>query len=192
MSINELKEKIYTVISDYFTYATVIWAEQANVKPQPPYIVIKLINVSKEPYVVGDDIDSRQFYHCSAKMEINFFTKGEPVVVRRNETISYKNSALSDLLDFADYLESVRITDILMKDDISLQLVSPIQDLTMLENSSSFRYRAMAEFVIYFTDEASGGYGMKDKDISTSSGANIVDFLEDLSYIEEISLNKEE
>lgn len=192
MSINELKEKLYTVISDYFKSVNVIWAEQANVKPQPPYIVIKIMNVSKEPYTVGNDIDLRRFYHCSATMEINLFTKGEPIVVGRNQTVSYKNSALSDLLDFSDYLESIKITDVLMKDDISLQLIAPIRDLTMLENNSSFRYRAMAEFTVYFTDEVSGIYGMKTKDISSSSGINVFEVLDDVNSIEEISLNKED
>lgn len=192
MNLNEVKDLIYTVVTEYFTSATVLWAEQGNVKPKPPYVVIKFSNISREPYTVDNDTDFRKFYHCTAAMEINLYTLGESIVVRRNETGSYKNSALADLMEFSNYMESISVTDTLMKSDLSLRLISPIRDFTSLENSSSFRYRAMAEFIVYFTEEVSGMYGMTSTTTYSASGGGSMLIFDDVSSIEDVSINKED
>ena len=41
MNLSEVKEKIYDITAMFFNGATVIWAEQGNVKPDLPYITLK-------------------------------------------------------------------------------------------------------------------------------------------------------
>lgn len=160
MNIIDVKEKIYDLVSMFFRGATIIWGEQVNTRPAPPLVVLKCGAVNRNTYPVVDDNLTR-IYHGNMILEVNLYTKGQPIKVEDGVVGNYINTATSDLMDFANFLESDEITDVIAGWGMSIYLNPPIRDLTDLQNDSRYRYRAMAEFTVSFAQESSGPFGLR-------------------------------
>jgi hypothetical protein len=159
MNLNQVKETLYEVTEQFFRGASVIWAEQLNTKPKLPYLTIKVGSVQRRAFPV-DDPDAGRCYHCSTIMEVNLYTQGQPITIDKNATGNYANTAVSDLLEFSNYLESDAVVDSLASAGIDIALNLQVRDLSAIENDSRYRYRAMAEYAVTFAEEASGKYGI--------------------------------
>lgn len=158
MNLKEIKKTLTYITSMFFAGASVIWAEQINTKPVPPYVVLKFGSVQRTAFpAVNEDLD--RYYPCSTTVEINLYTKGKPIDIEENVTGNNINTAVSDMLDFFNFIESDNITNLLAAKGIDISLIPPVRDLTSLQNDSRYRYRAMAEATILFTMEANGPYG---------------------------------
>lgn len=159
MNLAMVKEVLYDVASMFFGQAVVIWAEQVNTKPVPPYVSLKVGDMNRTRFPIIGEAGNR-YYPCSTTMEINLYTKGKPINEQKNATGNLMNTSVSDLNDFFQFLESDEITDFLAGNGMDVSLILPVRDLTGLENDSRYRYRAMAEAVISFPQEADGAYGI--------------------------------
>ena len=159
MNLVELKEILYDIVSAFFTEASVVWGEQIMPKLEPPYVTMKLGTLQRTAFPVENETWER-CYHCTIPLELNLYTDGRMVNCEGNATKNYINTATSDMLDFANYAESERITDSILTNNLCIALMGNIRDLTALENDTMYRYRAMAEFEVSFVDEASGEYGV--------------------------------
>lgn len=73
-----------------------------------------------------------------------------------NVTGNYANTAASDLQDFFNYLDSEEVVNRLAAHGMDISLEPPVRDLTNLQNDSKYRYRAMAEATVSFSQEANG------------------------------------
>lgn len=169
MDIENVKNVLYELTEDFFKGATVIWAEQINTKPEPPYATIKTGNIDKTVFPVIDD-DGAASYPCSTKFEINLYTKGRPIKVGKSTTGNFINTAVNDLMQFFVYLESEAVVDKLSLAEIDILLNPPVRDLTILQNDSRYRYRAMAEATVSFMLDANGAYGISGANIPNQSG----------------------
>lgn len=159
MNLAMVKEVLYDIASMFFKGAVVIWAEQVNTKPAPPYVSLKVGSMNRTRFpLIGED--GNRYYPCSTTMEMNLYTKGKPVTKQENATGNCMNTAVSDLNDFFLFIESEEITDLLAGKGMDVVLILPVRDLTGLENDSRYRYRAMAEATISFPQEANGPYGI--------------------------------
>lgn len=158
MNLTEVKERLYDLTELFFRGATVIWSEQINTKPPLPYITLKCGGVGRTSFPV-DDEDCRRVYQSKTTWEVNLFTKGQPVTVGEGVTGNYANTAVSDLTEFANYLDSEKIVDIIAGYGMDIMLMPPVRDLTNLQNDSKYRCRAMAEFAVSYVQEADGPYG---------------------------------
>lgn len=158
MNIVDLKEALYDIVSGFFDAEKVFWAEQVMTKPEPPYVTLKLGTLQRTAFPVENETWER-CYHCTVPLELNLYTNGKEIDSTGNVTKNYINTAVSDMLEFANYAESERITDNTLINNLSIALMGNIRDLTSLENDTQHRYRAMAEFEIAFVDNASGEYG---------------------------------
>lgn len=180
VNLNEIKNAIYDVVSGYFSGASVIWAEQINTTPPLPYVTLKMGGVGRTRVPVEDKDDfNHRYYPSSTTLEINLYTAGKPVTAGDGTedprtmgfTDNYVNTAVSDLTEFFNYLESEYTTDYLTGKGIDICLNPPVRDLTSLQNNRSYRYRAMAEAAVSFSWEANNAYGIGYMtDIPDSSG----------------------
>ena len=183
MNLVEVKDFLYEVTAQFFVGASIIWAEQINTKPTLPYVTLKCGNVTRTAYPMIDGED-RRVYQLNIPLEVNLYTKGKPITVGEGVTGNYVNTATSDLMEFANFVESEAITDMIAEKGMDISLRPPIQDLVAFENDVSFRYRAMAEFTVSFAQEANGTYGLGGMpQIPNSSGGGIHTMTEKEDYV---------
>lgn len=191
MNMEGVREAVYEIVSLFFSGVAVIWAEQANTKPEPPYVSLKTGGISRTRFPIVDE-DGSRYYPCSTTLEINLYTKGKPVTEEENVTGNFMNTATSDLNDFFNFVESEEITDVLAEKGVAVLLNPPIRDLTALENESRYRYRAMAEATVSFAQEADGRYGIGGMpDAPNYSGGGTAGMAgTETEAIEELELNE--
>lgn len=174
MTLENVKSIIYDITAEFFKGATVIWSEQVNTKPEPPYITLKTGGIRKNAFPLVDG--EERVYNCSTTLEINLYTKGKKITVAEGVTGNYINTATSDLLDFFSFIESDIVVDQLSAYGLDIMLEPPVRDLTGLQNDSKYRYRAMAEATVSFTQYASGPYGVgKGNILPNASGGGTVE-----------------
>jgi hypothetical protein len=171
MTLEAVKDAIYDAAALYFPGAIILWSSESNTKPKPPYITLGFGSIRRTAFPIEEEDEERgRSYPCRAIMEINLYTKGKPAGNGEKETGSYINTALSDLSGFSNFMDSEKITDSLMDKGIAVLLIPPVRDLSTLENETSYRYRAMAEYEVSFSMEADGAYGIGGMDVPNSSG----------------------
>lgn len=174
MTLENVKSIIYDITAEFFKGATVIWSEQVNTKPEPPYVTLKTGGIRKNAFPLVDE--EERAYNCSTTLEINLYTKGQKITVAEGVTGNYKNTATSDLLDFFSFIESDIVVDQLSAYGLDIMLEPPIRDLTGLQNDSKYRYRAMAEATVSFTQYANGPYGVgSGNSLPNASGGGTVE-----------------
>ena len=145
MNLNEVKNVIYDVVSGYFAGASVIWAEQINTTPPLPYVTLKTGGVGRTRVPAGKPVETED--HTDRESAEKGFTG------------NHENTAVSDLTDFFNYLESEYTTDYLTGKGVNICLNPPVRDLTSLQNNRGYRFRAMAEASVSFSWEADNAYG---------------------------------
>jgi len=157
MTVNHLKEKLYQRTKEYWGNAEVVWGATDKVKPDTPLIVLRLGVVTRPPQPITQMIDGIVFsaYPSSTTLTIDLYTKGELA-----EAGYYENTAESDLLDFVNFFDSVATVEWTERHNISLQLISGIEDLSELTNDTQWQYRANCEFVVDFTQWTADYFGI--------------------------------
>lgn len=190
MNMENVESVIYDVTAEFFQGATVIWSEQVNTKPDLPYVTLKTGNINRTRFPVEDDNGNR-FYPSSTMLEINLYTKGKAVTVAENVTGNYANTAASDLQDFFNFLDSEAIVDKLASYGMDISLEPPVRDLTNLQNDSKYRYRAMAEATVSFSQDANGYYGIGGMDVPNASGGGTAEMADATTDdIEEVEITE--
>lgn len=191
MNLENVKDALYDMTALFFQGADVIWTEQINTKPKVPYITIHTGSIRRTAFPIIDD-DGRRFYPCQVTAEWNLYTKGKAVTIKDGSTGNYSNTAVSDLMDFFNFAESEEITDRMAEKGIEVTLSPPVRDLTGLQNDSRYRYRAMAEAVVTWSQEADGLYGIGGMPlVPDSSGGGTPEMAErSAETIEEIEISE--
>ncbi len=192
MNLAEVKEKLYDLTALFFKGAAVIWSEQVNTKPPLPYVTLKCGGVNRTSFPVVD-LEGRRVYQARTTWEVNLFTKGRPVTGGEGVTGNYANTAVSDLAEFTDFLDSDVVVDIIAGYGMDVMLMPPVRDLTDLQDDSRYRYRAMAEFSVLFVQEAGGPYGLGGMPLVPNSSGGGTQEMADMETerIEEIEIQYE-
>lgn len=177
MNLEEVKEKLYDLTDMFFKGATIIWTEQMNTKPPLPYVTLKVSGIRRNSFPIVNE-EGIRYYQCSTTLEINLYTKGKAVMVGKNVTGNYVNTAVSDMNDFCNFLESEKIVDILAGYGMDIMLIPPVRDLTELQNDSKYRYRSMAEFKISYAEESDGPFGLSGMLEINQSGGGTKEMIE--------------
>ncbi len=193
MKLSQVRKRLYEITKMFFKEATVIWAEQVATKPPLPYVTIKTGSISKPLFPCVDEETNERYYPCSTIAEVNLYTKGKPVKVGENTTGNYENTALDDMMEFVEFLESDAVIDIIAGYDLDIQLMPPVRDVSELMNDAKYRYRSMAEFTISYMEKVTGRYGVSNNPlIPNSSGGGTKDFAEaELYVIEDVEIKEE-
>lgn len=190
MRLEDVEDMLYDIASAFFAGTTVIWAEQVNTKPPLPYVTLKVGSVQRTAFPIINE-DGSRYYPCSTVAEINLYTKGKAVTVKENATGNFANTAVSDLMDFFNFVESDIVTDHLAGNGMDITLIQPVRDLADLQNDSRYRYRAMAEATVSFAMEADGPYGVGGMAAPNSSGGGTSEMAEAVfDTIEEVEITE--
>ena len=164
MNLEAVENILYDITEMFFKGATIVWTEQMNTQPPLPYVTLNLGDINRTSFPIVDE-DGNRYYPCSTMLEVNLYTKGKPVTIGENVTGNYANTAVSDLTDFFNFLDSDNGVDILAGKGVTVSLVPPVRDLTNLQNDRNYRYRAMAEATVSFAMEADGPFGTASMEV---------------------------
>ena len=160
MKVSELKDTLYDIVQGYFVGAEVAWSEQNAVKSTNPLIRLKMGSIKRPSHFInGVENDAPCGYICSTTMlTADLFTHGEKIVDEDGYAI-YVNTALDDMADFLNYLQSQYVDDMCENLNIAIRPEGDIKDTSaVLDNDYS--YRAMQEFVVSFVQETRGYAGI--------------------------------
>ena len=193
MNLTEVKECLYDAAARFFSGAVVIWAEQIGTRPEPPYVTIRMGGIHRTAFPIDDGSGGRS-YPCSTTAEVNLYTRGCPLTEEGADiTGNYINTATADLIEFSNFLESDSQVEVFAGYGMDVSLMPPVRDLTFLQNDSSYRYRAMAEYMITFVAEAGGRYGLSGMPmVPNSSGGGTAEMAaEPTGVIEKVDIGEE-
>ncbi len=157
MRVNKVKELVQKLTAEYFSEATVVFANQSR---QPkggiPLVVIRCGKVNRPQHITHDNVDGTLVgnYQSKLSVTVDLFTKGLPVVDESTgKTVAYADSSLDDILAFADFIGSEYATGWCDAYDITILLDGDAQNLTGVVNDSSYEYRSRLSFFVYFTQK---------------------------------------
>jgi hypothetical protein len=186
MTIDELKQSIYKIVSTYFKGAIVAWGTQKGkaVKPLLSFVQLTLgdVNYTQHASSVTDE-DSGEIYkvipsYCT--LTVDLYTHGKKVNV--GEDTFYENSALNDMLDFVGYMMSDYVLELCDEYNISVRTEGRAMDTSAVVDTS-YEYRSRQVFIVMFTQESHGYAGISKENWSqTSSGGGSKDLAERQNY----------
>lgn len=157
MRVNKVKELFQKLTAEYFSAATVVFANQSRQpKGKIPLVVINCGNVNRPQHINYDNVDGTLVgnYLSRLSVTVDLFTNGLPVIDEETgETVAYADSALDDILSFADFVSSEYAIGWCDKYDISISLDGDAQNLTGVVNDTSYEYRSRLSFFVYFTQK---------------------------------------
>lgn len=160
MTLNQLKRVLYAHVTAYWGNATVAWGATKKVKPSAPLVILQPGTVTRATQPITQMINGIIFsaYPSELPLQIDLFTKGN--TVETAEGRYDENTALSDLLDFVNYLDSTATIEWSNRNDVGLSLMGGVQDLSEVINGNDWQYRAMVEIRLTFTQWAAEHYGI--------------------------------
>ena len=158
MTHGELKAAIEKLVSSYFGTASVVWGSVRGVKPTSPLIVLNLGAIRRHylPIRVGVQGVPTDSYASTTTLQVDLYTQGKRVGEIPGVLSPHENTAVNDLTDFLNFLNSVWVDEWCDVHDVSL-LANNVSDLTEVINDTSWDYRAFLEVEVGFTQTAVGG-----------------------------------
>jgi hypothetical protein len=159
MKVADATNLFLQLAKGYFEGYMVIYAKQSRTpKPDIPLVTLTLGNVSRQlaPTNVINGGDIVGYYQSRIPIIIDLFTNGEPII-EDGSVVAYSNTALDEILGFADYINSPEIVDWCRDNNISLLLEGEAQDITGLVNDTNYEYRSRMEAGLSFTHKAASG-----------------------------------
>ena len=160
MRATEARELFRQLTARYFAGATVTFSNQSRVaKPRVPLVTITP-GIVRRPTAANysmtdDEVVGHYLYRIT--FQVDLFTHGAPVVDdETGETVAYVNTAMDDMLSFADFLNSDYAIRWCHVNDVSILIDGDVQDLTGVVNDTNYEYRARMSVLFYFTQKAVG------------------------------------
>jgi len=151
LNVSQLQTTLYKWVKTYWDGATVAWGATNKVKPQSPLVIIQLGTVTRSIQPITQAINGIVFsaYPSEVPLQVDLFTRGGAVETDDGEY--YDNTSTTDMLDFLNFIDSVATIEWSNINDISISLLSGVQDLSQVINDSQWQYRAMVELNVSFT-----------------------------------------
>jgi hypothetical protein len=164
--MRKLKALLYDLVSVYFGGATIVWGQAKTVKPTNPLIALRTISIAGPYTSIAESVNGVPVSYKPSKtaLQVDLFTKGAELTDDDGITGAYENTALNDLADFVNFVNSEYVENWCMNNDVSVIVSGPVRDLTELINDASWDYRAMVELEVGFTQVALGYTGTMYED----------------------------
>mgnify|MGYP001039048119 CR=1 FL=1 len=160
MRVSEAKKLFKELTQEYFAGAWVTFSRQSRVaKPEIPLVSITPGNVNRplSPTYGNAGGEVLGYYLSRIQMTVDLFTRGKPVTDdETGKTVAYENTAVDDMLAFADFLNSPHTVDWSNIHDVTLLIEGDVQDLTGLVNDTNYEFRSRLVVSFYFTQRAVG------------------------------------
>ena len=186
MNANELRHVLRRIVSMYFSSATVLWSNGRFTKPKKPYVTLSLRNTSKTVHSIryAPDGNLRQSYPSQAVFTVNLITPGKRTATKEGYTDVYDNTAVADLEDFCNFVESVKVSYICDQEDISIIQNGAVTDVTAILDGIEPEYRAMVEFTVDYMQEVTGGYNVSSLKVRLANQGDTTTSGEDAEIFE--------
>ena len=159
MRLTTVKELFLAVTERYFTGANVVFAKQSRAaKMDLALITLSFGNVKRAWDSIRYEADGHTVaaYPSKVSVVVDLYTNGVPVLDEDGKPFAYENTAMDDMLAFADYLGSQFVVDWCNRNDLSVAIEGDIQDLTGLVNDNNYEYRSRMNLMLHFTQRAVG------------------------------------
>lgn len=160
MRVSQVKELFRQLVKTYFANATVTYTRQSRAaKADLPLVTITPGNVKRPLHPVYEVQDGVQVgsYLSRISMTVDLFTHGTPVTDdETGETVAYGNTAMDDMLAFADFLGSQFVVEWCDSNDVSVLIEGDVQDLTGIVNDNNYEFRSRMNAWFYFTQRTVG------------------------------------
>lgn len=162
MKASGAKDLFRQLTEDFFKGYSVVFANQSRVaKPEIPLVTILPGNV-KRPQAANHTVKRGVlvgYYESRLTFTVDLFTNGKPIEDDDGDVVAYENTAMDELLEFADYLNSPKCVAWCHERDVSILIETDAQDLTGAVNDNNYEYRARLEVLFSFTQETSAKFG---------------------------------
>lgn len=190
MNINGVRSAIYEIVSRYFAGATVAWGDTNMTKPRLPFITLKLGDVQRamwpnKRYINGEP---QYDYPSQVRLTVNLFTRGQKVLQGSDMAIR-EDTSENDMMEFVNFVNSDWFIQWENEKNIYVRPDGPVRPLSALINDTNWEYRAMAEFIVAYTEIAAGATTVWSQNPSGGGSeelANITD-----GYFEHVNLDYE-
>ncbi len=160
MYVSQAKELFRQLTKSYFAGATVAFARQSRApKNQIPLVTITPGNVKRSLHPSYKILDGIQVgvYPSRISMTVDLFTNGAPVIEdETGKVVAYENTAIDDMLAFADFLGSQNTIEWCNRNDVSILIDGDAQDLTGIVNDNNYEFRSRIAVMFYFTQHTVG------------------------------------
>jgi len=161
MKTTEVIALIRAKIAEQFPDYEVTLSRQSRVvKPELPLITLTPGNI-RRPQAPNYDFHEGVFlgyYLTRIPISIDLFTHGKAVCDDDSgDVVGYFNSAVEELVEVLNYLNSNACVEWSSINDISILVEGEVQDITGLVNDSNYEYRARQEVEVYFTQSFDPG-----------------------------------
>lgn len=159
MRLTTAKELFRAVTQRYFAGANVVFAKQSRAaKMDLALITLSFGNVKRAWDSIRYDVDGHTVaaYPSKVSVVVDLYTHGAPVRDDEGKPFAFENTAMDDMLAFADYLGSQFVVDWCNRNDLSISIDGDAQDLTGLVNDNNYEYRSRLNLMLYFTQQAVG------------------------------------
>ena len=188
MRYSEMRTAIKDMVRLFFEDGTVFFVEEDIAEPPIPYITLAFRDLKRKQFAnenVYNDVPIKT-WHYDCTVDMNIYTAG-----RQIQGPVYANTAMEDMVDFIDFMESYDTTDMLMEKDLCMILVNgSVRDISELINDSRYRYRSYAQFVVSFTDKTEGIYGQNGKTAPNASGGGKPEYIDpETEYFETVEIS---
>lgn len=168
MRVSEAKELIKKLVETFFDKATVTFAKQSRApKHNLPLIVITPGDVKRDANPTYKILDGYLIGSYASRMSvmIDLFTHGSPVYDDETaHAIAYENTALDDMLSFADFLGSPYVIEWSTQNNITVLIEGNVRDLSAVVKDSNYEYRSCLTIMLYFTQTTVGSSAALSED----------------------------
>ena len=162
MKASGAKELFRQLAESFFKGYMVVFTNQSRMpKSSTPLVVLTPGNV-RRPQAANNQIENGKiigYYLSEMPIIVDLFTNGEAVKDDTGNIIAYSNSAIDEILSFADYLNSPQCVAWCNKRDVSILIEAEAQDLTGIVNDNNYEYRSRIEVLFAFTQSTEGNFG---------------------------------
>lgn len=175
MTALETQRMVYNLVTGFFTGASVQFGRQRGVKPKLPAVIITVGPEQRSTHPMWEFVDGVPVarYTTNQKFTIDLFTSGSPLTdVPEGFTAPNENTAVSDLQDFLNYLDSPVGRGILHKADMSILTDSQVQDVSAFVDDVDVDYRARVELSIDYIQSTAGAYGFRNSAVGTKTNGS--------------------
>lgn len=159
MRVTNVKNLFRDLTKQYFQGATVVFGNQSRVaKPTLSLVTIATGNVKRPHSPNYATIDGVLVGHYLSRipMTVDLYTHGAPVLDDNERIVAYEDTALDDILAYADFLNSPYVVQWCRNNDITILIDGDAQNMTGLLNETNYEYRARLSVFVYFTQKAVG------------------------------------
>lgn len=165
MNITEVQKTILEILERFFSGATVQMANMSySVKSQMPLLVVTFRDTHRVQHSIDSVIDGHVFasYPSELLVQLDLYTKGQPIKTANGSIIGSHNTAVADMVDFANYLGSPYFINESNEKEITIHTEGSVFDTTHLLDTTTFQYRSTFELRVAFVQTVLGYAGLLD------------------------------